>query len=224
VFFYGGGTLLSNIIEHTDLDSEENAAKDGTAYIRGKLLEAVQNLPLEIKQMSEFEMIRQLDPGPTDYALRRSFWKAIETAEALGKDSIFQKEVYSGVVSQQTFNDLVLTNPMRVAWFTRPIVDHAHYYEALNKLAVQKILDYVKDNPVNEKLLPSIIKIAEMSANRAYGAVAQKMQIQSKNLNIDVTGKPEANIPSSDQGQLTQRVEELQAKLLDQAKDVTPKE
>lgn len=215
---------MSNIIEVTTSESEENSQRDVTAFIKGKLLEAYQNIPIEMKQLNEFDLIKQLDPGPMDYALRRSFWTAIDQAEKLQRDSIFQTEVYKGVCSQQTFNDLILTNPLRVAWFTRPIVDHAHYYEALNKLAVQKILDYVKNNPIDAKLLPAIIKIAEMSANRAYGAVAQKMQIQSKNLNIDVSGKPEANIPSSDQGQLSQRVADLQAKLLDQAKDVTPKE
>jgi hypothetical protein len=219
------GISLTDIIEHAGSEPEETPVKDVTDFIKGRLLQAIQNLPPEIKELTEFELMKKLDPTPIDYALRRSFWNAIDQAEKLGRDSIFQTEVYKGICTQQTFNESVLPNPLRVAWLSRPVVDHSHFYEAINKVALQQILDYVKDNKITDpKVLATVVKIAEMSANRAYGAVAQKMQIQSKNLNIDVTGKPEANIPSSDQGQLTQRVEELQAKLLDQAKDVTPKE
>jgi hypothetical protein len=188
------GEPLTDIVEHASVVGEENPSRDVTGYLKENSLEAIQTIPPEIKHLTEFELMRKLDPSPMDYALRRSFWNAIDQAEKLQRDSIFQTEVYRGICTQQTFNEGILPNPLRVAWITRPIVDHSHFYEAINKVALQKILDFVKDNPVDSKLLPAIVKIAEMSANRAYGAVAQKMQIQSKNLNIDVTGKPEANI------------------------------
>lgn len=193
-------------------------------FFQGRLGESIQALTPELRNLSEPDLMYKLNPTPVDYALRRKFWESVNQAKQLEKERIYVRLLYEGICTQKYYLENVITNPLRVAWITRPPVNHQDFYEAINRLALEKIIEYIKTNKISEKNFAQILKITEMSANRAYGAVAQKMQIQSKNLNVEVKSHGGDLPPPPDQSQLSQQIESLQARLLASSKDVTPKE
>lgn len=193
-------------------------------YFTGKLRDAMDNLTPQMLLKPEQVLVEELDPTPLDYDIRRQFWMAVDIAKKTEKKHVPTVRVWEDVCHPSYFFDHVLTNPLRVAWISRPIVDYVTFYEAINRAALQKIFDYVRNHNINEKTLSHFVKIAEMSANRAYGGVTQKMQIQSKNLNVDITAKQGELPQAPDTQQITSRIEHLQGKLLSEPRDITPKD
>lgn len=215
---------LPEILETAVVDEDGFETPELASYFIGKLKDSIESLTPSLRMKSEVDLIQELEPTPLDYALRRSFWKAVETAKALSKNRIAVARIYEGCCSRGYFEESFVVNPLKVAWMIRPIIAHEAYYEAINKVALDKILNYVKTNDVTEKTLALIVKVAEMSANRAYGAVAQKMQIQSKNLNVEMRGNVPTVDSAPDHAQLAQKIEAMQQQLISAPKDVTPKE
>jgi hypothetical protein len=222
--FPGRGMSLPEIIANVDEDTLEDVVKEAASFFPFKLGDSIRSLTPDVLHTSEQELTSLVEPKPLDYALRKSFWKAVDEARLHGKEKIPQSRVYEGVCSRSYFEDHYVVNPIKVAWLVRPIVPHESYYEALNRLAMEKIFEYLKDTKVNEKTLSQITKIAEMSANRAYGAVIQKTHVQSRNLNVEVKSHGGDSPPPPDQLQLSQKIEAMQAQLMATPKDVTPKE
>lgn len=216
---------LPATIDVTDSDTFEEVDKELASYFQTKLGNLINNLPHHMRLRSEAEIISDLRPTPLDYAIRRSFWKAVDTAKSVGKEKIPTARIYEGVCTRNWFEEAFIVNPLRLAWMLRPIVPHEAFYEAINKAAIEKILTIVEQAEIDPKMLPILAKIAEMSANRAFGAVVQKTQIQSRNLNVELKQSHGGDSPPPpDQLQLSQKIEAMQAQLMATPKDVTPKE
>lgn len=213
---------LPEVIEPTGTELDEFLDFEVASLFPGRVGDAINALPPNYRQMSEAELMQELNPTPMDFAIRRAFWNAVEVAKKLQKKKIPAARIYENTCARVYFEEAFLSKPLKVAWMCRPIVPHEVYYEAINKVVVQKLLEYAMNNPVNEKNLVAILKLAENSANRAYGSVVQK--IQTKNLNLEGRLPDAEKPPAADQQQLEARAHELQAKLLSQAKDVTPTE
>lgn len=199
----------------SEFELDEIPVKD---YFSGKLHDSIVALTPSMLLRSEQSLSEEIVPTPLDYDLRRTFWKVIEEAKALKKTHIPTARVYEDICAPSYFFNYFLVNPVRMAWMIRPIENHTAFYEAINRAALQKLLDFVRTEPVTSKNAALIAKIAEMSANRAYGAVAQKMQIQSKNLNVEVQANQSYDVEEID---IRSQLDEAKKKLL-VAKDVTP--
>lgn len=194
---------------------------DALSLFTEKWRQSVSDIPEFYKSIGEMELQEELGPTPVEWALRRRYGDIIKLAESQGQESVDLKKLYEGICSRPHFYTKVMSVPLKVAWIIRPIVDHTSMYDAIHQESLRKIFDFVRMTPITEKNLPQFLKIADRSADRVHGAVAQKIQMNTKNLNVDVSA---SQLPQGPEGQidLEGRVAELQRNLLNGPRDVTP--
>lgn len=201
---------------------------DAVRFFEGKMKDALLGLSDELKHLPEQELHDRVNPSEVDWALRQKFHDAIDEARKLGKDRVHLTQIYVGICSKPTFFETYIPNPVKIAFMSRPVIEHTAYYNAIHRECMDKLLRIVKTLPSDSKYLPQILRVMETAGNRVYGPVIQRMQIQSKNVNVELTGKDaaaQAQLPASeDPAEIQKQIETLQSKLLVSAKDVTPKE
>jgi hypothetical protein len=194
--------------------SEEHIA----SLLSGKFKEAYVNLPAALRELDEQELLEVCDPTPKEWAYRKRFSTKIREAQELQLTEITAASVHEGVTSSPYFFQYILPQPKKVAFITRPLLDHNQMYEALHELAMAKIYEIVRKHPLEPKYLPQLTKVAEMSANRAHGAVIQRQQIVQKNINGGREGEPQKQV----EGSIQDQIDALQKQLLIAQRDVTP--
>lgn len=205
-----------DLIESDDTDTEESSEGlfDGVTLFAGKFREALEGLPPFLRHISEDDLYEEATPTPTDWKLRNRYADLIKHARLSDEKLIPTVKVFDEIMSRMYFYEKILANPKKLAFMIRPLVEHTDFYMAIQQEALKKIFYYVKTNEVDAKNLPQFLKIAEKAIDRTHGAVAQKMQIQSKNLNVDVTAQ--AQLQGSQGAEDVQnRITALQTKLLD---------
>ncbi len=212
-----------DITPTTDPDVEEGLDVDPLSLISGKIKQSIECLPDNLKQLTEWDLEKLVNPTPVDWQLRLRFHQKLAEAKALKLDRVTTASIFEDICSRVYFFDNYLPNPVKVAWMSRPIIDHRDIYEAINREGLNKILEYVKTAKVTDKNLAVIAKVVETAGNRAYGAVAQNMQIHSKNLNVEVSGKMAELPPVPGVDDIQKQIQGLQQKLIESKapKDVT---
>lgn len=224
---YGWGFQLSSNLDIASSapDDELEMSCDLVKLLSGKLADAVANLPENYRMMSEPELVAAVQPNELDWKVRLTFWERVKEARLKG-EPVTAVSIYQDIMSKPMFFSHYIVNPLRVAFMVRPVIEHTKLYEALARLAIQKLFKIIETAPIDPKFLPQILKLAESAGNRAWGPVVQKMQIQSKNVNIEVPGNAQGNaLPAADEpAQIQAQIDQLQQKLLTRAKDVTPAE
>lgn len=212
----------SGPLNHDGSDEGPDEHIDPVTFFNGKLRDAIEGLTSSLKLCSEDELYNQVEPTANDWNLRRNFHAKVLEAQLAGDKVITTTSIYDGIVTRQFFFEKILASPLKIAWISRPLIEHNAYYLAIHNEGLRKILEFVRTATVTEKNATMISKLVEKAGDRVHGAVAQKMQIQSKNLNVDVTA---SQLPSP-QGSvdIQNRITQLQDKLLDTGgiKDVTP--
>lgn len=201
-------------------EADEFAHRDVALFFAGRLRTAIENVPDELKQLTELQLDDRVRPSVVEWNLRKRVSEKVKEARVLKKDHIPTARIYEDLTARSWFEDHLITNPLKVAWIIRPMIHHTDMYEAINRVALAKIFQIVSTSEIDPKLLPQILRVAEQAGNRAYGAVAQKMQIQSRNLNVEV--KQGSLPPSPGQEDIQKQIQALQSKLLEAPKDVTP--
>jgi hypothetical protein len=203
-------------------DGEELELFDNSivSLLNGKFQQAVLNIPDELKHLPEDELHSRVNPTANDWKLRQNFTNAVYDARKLNKDAITTTSIYEGIVSKPSFFEHFLPNPLKVAWIVRPVVEHTAYYNAIHREGLNKLFRMVKSLPEESKYIPLLAKLVETAGNRVHGPVVQRMQIHSKNLNVEMDAK---QLPQAEgQEDLSKKIEAMQAKLLEGPKDVTP--
>jgi len=156
--------------------------------------------------------------------LRRNFGRLVSRTKESNDINSWghMSEVYEGTCSRQYFHKYVIPDPIRVAFISRPIIDAGGYYEAINRVALTKILEIVRKMPANEKNLTMLLRTLEKTGERAYGAVVQQINMKTKNLNIEAKVERELP-PGGDNLDLANRLEAAKSKLLEAPRDVSAK-
>lgn len=210
--------ISSEIEVQNGSSNDENVDFELVTFLNGKFRQAVENIPPELHQLTEEELIQKCRPNETDWQLRLNLWRKVKEARLLKQTSLTTTEIYDGIIARKNFHEFVMPNPLRVAFIARPVIPHEQMYETLNRRAISKLLEMVNSMPIEPKYVQQILRIAEAAGNRAYGPVIQKMQIQSKNVNVELDAKQLP--PVEGQEDLSRRIEAMQAKLLEQPRDV----
>lgn len=192
---------------------EIEGVKHPVSYFSEGLQRAFLALPEELRDLKESELIEKIDPTFVDYGCRRNFWKAVREAERNGEEKIETKSVFQGVCSAVWFYTRYLKDPYRVAWLFLPLGEFEQSAQIGADVGLTKLLSYVSKNDVNRQNLGQYLKVVMFLADRGYGALMQKVHMQSKNVNLDVS------VPISNQGpmnpeELLQKLEKVKTELL----------
>lgn len=158
--------------------------------VSNKLREAIIALPQFWYEMTEFDLKRKCDPNEFDKALRESFWieyfLACDNSRQMRMDS-----VYGRFMNRVNFYVRV-DDPRKLAWIIRPPIEYTYKMKSLLDTALMRI-EEVLEKPIdssNPREVANLIKITELLDNRVKGAVMQRLQIESRSVNVNTTIGP----------------------------------
>lgn len=178
----------ADLLNRMDPRSVINLVPD---QVQASLIRAHQNAS-DLMALDERELKKRVRPTPTDNRLRVSFWNEYNRAQETMKP-MQMTSVYAGVCTGEFFYREYLRRDENVAWLMRPPVN---YITALEEMLVEgqdRIREILElplvgpsgrpDTKVGELILKTYLAIEA----RLKGAVAQKIESKSMNINVDGT-------------------------------------
>lgn len=199
---------------------KEYVTKDARALVNvlpEKLRRAIDRLPDDLLTKSEDEL-HQLNfalesADSTSNKLRISFWDEYERVLREKEMMMEIERVVKGICSISYFERIFCSNVNRLAWLIHAPSEYKMDLRDLHSLgikALRKIMTLPPTNPdgsPNTKLIEAQNKIFQHVDMRIEGAIIQR--IDQRNVNVNLTGKPEEAVPQK--GPLT--MHEIDAKL-----------
>ncbi len=163
--------------------------------------------------LGEFELCAEADPGPSDYKMRQNFANALETARTTGK-RFRVASIYEDVIAKQTFLSLYAISQIKMAFIMRPVIPHHAYFEGIFKEGLRKLFTYVKNHDLDPKTMSTFLKIVDKAADRSIGAVAQRIDMNQKQLvKIDKGRGSELDVTPDDPRLMQAKIDEMQERL-----------
>jgi hypothetical protein len=198
VCFMSGEKILQELATDGDIALEMTT---------GLLRVAVESVPMELRNLSTSELEQMRQPSPTDYALRQSFWAAIEKAKSNGEPHIRISQVYNNICSKQSFHQ-TCENHVRMAFILNRPKDDLGRLRDILQVAIGRFETYIATAPINEKSAGHYMKAMELLMNRVHGPMVQR--IEAKHAHIKVP----APVQSEETKDVNKRLEELKSKLI----------
>jgi hypothetical protein len=183
------------------------------AHVSKEFSDALENLPDAVIDLSEVELKSLVKPTPLDYALKTSFWREYNKAEAVG-GLVSMRDVYGGITTINYFKNHVLKNHFKLAWMCRPTQIYEKEVEALLNRGTERLWElldmdiYKEDGTIDTKKGYLVLDVIKMVEQRAKGLAVQR--VQSVNVNIDQQ-KAAIQIQATDD--VDKRIKELEAEL-----------
>ena len=175
----------------------------------------IEAIPEAIAELSETELKSLVRPKPMDYALKTSFWREYNKAEACGGVISF-RDVYGGISTPNYFKSHILSNNYRLAWLCRPTQIYEKEVEALLNRGTERLWElmemdmYKDDGTLDVKKGYLVLDVIKMVEQRAKGLAVQR--VQSVNVNLE-GGRSVQQIPSTAE-EIDQRIKELETELV----------
>lgn len=166
-----------------------------------------------------------------------SYWAEYERCMT-ARNAFKTENVWKPLVSESWWKINVLQNPLKLAWVISPFPDRITVYQEMIQLGLKRMRE-ILELPLQEEVkgidmsegvrkivlvkktnIPLVKEqraILELLMNRADGAVVQRHQVVSKNLNLNVEQKaekvalPEQELPSLPLNSPTLTLEQLDA-------------
>jgi hypothetical protein len=123
--------------------------------------------------------------------------------------------IYRGIVTKQYFDKYILHNSYKLAYMIKPFPEYEAQLEDMLQLALdemRKILNEplkAKDGKFNVQLASLKTQIAEKLQDRRRGAVAQKLLVNQKSMNVNIT--KDVTEPAGSMEAIEARLAELEA-------------
>lgn len=136
------------------------------------------------------EIREKIKPTSIMNRLRMAFWNEYENACRTG-DRMETKRIYAGICSMEHFSRM-MQKVRKYVWLIQPVPAYQDTIEELlltGTEEMRKILEapiYKEDGSINTSLVNSKLKLQKMIEDRALGAVAQKLETKSLNVNANL--------------------------------------
>lgn len=213
---------LSNL--ESDLVKDADNPKSLVNVCPSSVANRIAAIPDELFLMKEEELMKQALVHETEQRLRAAFQieyeRAIRTSEMMDMANI-----YKGIVTQGYFYKYVVGNSFKLCFMIKPYSDYKADLEDLLQLGIAELRKIMKQPLVTKsgnfdsRLAGIKHKIFQDLADRTRGSAARKLEIDSKSMNLNLSGE----VQPQSIADIDQRLEELQAKEVQQIsyKDVT---
>lgn len=165
---------------------------------------AMMELPEDFKNKAEedlrdmYKTFSKQRFTPTDNQLRLSFWLEYERVQSEMLPMMSLSHILRGIMAKDYFVNYYLKIPHRVAFLTTPPKSYTVRLNEMLDVGLDRIravldVDAVTTDSrgktvVNTKLLELQFKITNYIDMRQNGAIAQRVQIEQKNLNVNMKG------------------------------------
>lgn len=212
-----GGKIKQIAIIEKDVEDIEAADFFGESL---KLSQAIRDISEDIKFLTERELSEKIKITPKLWEIRRRFNEARIKAKQEGSKTITARTVYMGTYTETNFYTKVLPDPYKLAWMILPIVDHRDICDEIMRFQLEKMREFVRTTEISEKNIHQMLKILDYVTNHSVGQATQKIQIQSKNVNVEMNAKELP--PTGDNLDISKRLEDAKARLMEAPRDVGP--
>jgi hypothetical protein len=197
-------------VQHPYVNRGDGNAKDLWALLEKSknIREAILNLAPEYFEKTERELLQELGPKADQTLLRLkvSFWEEYRHAFRQNRPMLIQN-IIAGVCHNMTLQKAI-KDPLKLAYLICPPPQEIHVQKQIINVGLQKLLEAVQlpfwketysyeynkhgkkvvthSIKVDTTLLREIHSIVRTMQDRVHGAVIQRAQIQSKNMNVNV--------------------------------------
>lgn len=170
---------------------------------------AVKAIPDEVLMMNEKDLQKQVCPGDVERKLRAAF--QLEYERAVRTSGKFEaSNVWKGVVTGPYFYRYIVANSYKLAYIIRPFPEYEAQLEdmlqlgldEMNKILMQPMCD--DEGKFDVRIAKLKVEITENLQDRRRGAIAKRLEVQSKSMNLNIT---------KDASQLPQSLDEIDRKL-----------
>lgn len=152
----------------------------------------------------EETLAKKADLTERDENFRLAFWTEYNTSKDLQKPFSVHRAM-AGVCSPYYYKTVILKKPMVLAYIVYPPTDYMHFMknmlykgqqrmkEIMSASAISEVTETdkegkeVKKQVVDMKLANLQLKTFALIDNRVKGAIVQRVKVEQKNLNVNVT-------------------------------------
>lgn len=171
-----------------DKDDSRSVLRLAPEVIQRRMLE----IPEDVRYLDEPQLRKQIRPTATDNQLRISFWLEYDRCQREMDKQMQMTAIIRGIISEDYFYNVYIKNLTRLAWILIPPKSYTVKLSEMLELGLDQLretleLPHIESNgKVNTKLLELKLKITAMMDMRMNGAIAQKVQIEQKNMNMNL--------------------------------------
>lgn len=214
---------LEEEIPRTEYVIDDLANPNNVLYLTEKcptLNEAIKRTILESPDLmvQDYEYHKQQNQTVTTMRIRMSFWHEYETAVVRGAN-MRMSQIIGGVCTETYFRAKVLTDNKKMAFILCPPTDYVVQVkealsagmENLRKIVSAKVVD--DDGYLMPKAADMVIKAVQMLDLRIKGAIVQRIDQRSVNLNMNQNSQ-------NNQIPMPRTVEEIRAQLAEVKKQL----
>lgn len=146
-------------------------------------------IPPKAFTMYEHELRMMAKATDVEEQIRLAFWDEYQ----LAMDKRCQMNInacYSRICTKIYFYDILLKEPYKLAYILTPPRNYVYKMREMLELAhrrMREILELpIDQKKPNTKLISEMVKITVLLENRVMGAVKQKLEVESKSVNVNV--------------------------------------
>lgn len=195
------------------------------------LAEVIRRIPSDLLELSEEALKDRYRPSQVFNQIRLSFWKEYDRVQMHGLNQMVMSNVYAGVCTHQYFYQKVVRSREAMCWILCPPTDYMLLMEESLMFGIDRLREilelplyediYAKGDDgelevVGKKINTSvgnlILKTVALLDNRVKGAVVQRLETKSLNMNVEASAKDAKSMLKVLE---TQNMEELNKRLTD---------
>lgn len=161
--------------------------------------ETVAAIPEEYFELQPHELKARIEAEghqltTMDQRLRLSFWNEYHTAMGEGR-TMTMNNVYAGSCTKQYFYKKILTDAAKLAFVCQPPQDYMKAMEECLMFGIDRIREllslpfYDKGGRLDSRFAAVLVKAVQLLDLRVKGAVVQKIESRTLNVNAQMTGE-----------------------------------
>lgn len=174
-------------------------------------------IPDEVLCLGDEGLERTGKISEVDKRLRHSFW--LEYNYAIKAQRVINiTNVYSGICHRDNWQRIIVTNTFKMAYILTPPPDHRVDIQQILHLATKEMRKIIQtpheyknkkgEKIIDSRLVASKLKIWELVTNRIHGGVTQKLEVDTKNLNMNVDARDVSSVEA-----INKQIAELESQL-----------
>jgi hypothetical protein len=168
-----------------------------------KLKKAAMAIPGHLLGMYADTLRKKIKANSMDEQLRVSFWEEFMLASD-NNQKMRVEAIYPRVCVREYFYKHFVDNPARFAYMLHPPAEYMLQMKSLLQLGLRRFEEILQmpltndKGVVNSKLVSEIVRIVMLVDNRVKGSVVQKIQLDQKSVNVNVSYEPPKKIEDID--------------------------
>lgn len=167
-------------------------------FFSKKMQQKIDELPENLVEIEEDELLMIYTPNMNDQLLRQSLWQEYFRCVSNPKNKFMMARIYKGIVGPDVFFNKIMNRPERLAYILLPPAGYKIMMANLMDLTMKRFYEIlsmpIDINNVNPAVLNAVVKIGSLVKDSLYGAAVQR----NVNINTDIANYSNINVEDVD--------------------------